>query len=431
MCVVHVSRGCARGSAATIRNDPESTLRRTNENARVGWGQGGRRASSGSRRSTRAECRGLVATIMRGACRAQRAARRGVCSPAQRGSCSASWSRSAWSVRRCAASSGARNSFSTLLPIARSSPSASLPAGVRLTRWRRRSSGSRLRSTRPLLLELVEEADEVAAVVAERVGDLALRLARALVEQREHRVVLRRRARSARTRHRRVLDHEAEPLEQERVLRSTPGAVPDGGCGGHGSVRWSCSLSSVAQPSMVACYRCLLPRLKGTIDHVIHIADTSTTGAALERARADRHRAVHGHPRRRDRERRAAVDQDRPRLLAGEPAVGRSRPTRSSSAARCCSAAGSATCSAAGASSSPGSAVFSASSLLCGLAWSEASLIAFRALQGLGGALLAPAALALLMTTFAEGRERNRRARHLRRGLRQRRRRRRPARRRC
>src|SRR5213593_3477123 len=51
--------------------------------------------------------------------------------------------------------------------------------------------------------------------------------------------------------------------------------------------------------------------------------------------------------------------------------------------------------------------VFAASSLLCGLAWSEASLIAFRALQGLGGALLAPAALSLLMTTFAECRERN------------------------
>jgi EmrB/QacA subfamily drug resistance transporter len=52
--------------------------------------------------------------------------------------------------------------------------------------------------------------------------------------------------------------------------------------------------------------------------------------------------------------------------------------------------------------------LFAASSLLCGLAWSEASLIAFRAIQGLGGALLAPAALSLLMTTFAEGRERNR-----------------------
>src|SRR5919201_353441 len=51
--------------------------------------------------------------------------------------------------------------------------------------------------------------------------------------------------------------------------------------------------------------------------------------------------------------------------------------------------------------------LFSVSSLLCGIAWSESSLIAFRALQGLGGALLAPAALSLLMTTFAEGRERN------------------------
>jgi len=54
-----------------------------------------------------------------------------------------------------------------------------------------------------------------------------------------------------------------------------------------------------------------------------------------------------------------------------------------------------------------GLAVFGLSSLLCGLAWSEGSLIAFRAVQGLGGAMLAPAALALLMTTFAEGRERN------------------------
>jgi EmrB/QacA subfamily drug resistance transporter len=54
-----------------------------------------------------------------------------------------------------------------------------------------------------------------------------------------------------------------------------------------------------------------------------------------------------------------------------------------------------------------GLALFAASSLLCGLAWSEGSLIAFRGVQGLGGALLAPAALSLLMTTFSEGRERN------------------------
>jgi EmrB/QacA subfamily drug resistance transporter len=54
-----------------------------------------------------------------------------------------------------------------------------------------------------------------------------------------------------------------------------------------------------------------------------------------------------------------------------------------------------------------GIAVFTVSSLLSGLAWSEASLIVFRAAQGLGGALLAPAALSILMTTFREGRERN------------------------
>ena len=42
-----------------------------------------------------------------------------------------------------------------------------------------------------------------------------------------------------------------------------------------------------------------------------------------------------------------------------------------------------------------------------GLPGRRTSLIAFRALQGLGGALLAPAALSLLVTTFAEGRERN------------------------
>jgi EmrB/QacA subfamily drug resistance transporter len=54
-----------------------------------------------------------------------------------------------------------------------------------------------------------------------------------------------------------------------------------------------------------------------------------------------------------------------------------------------------------------GVALFSVSSLLSGLAWSAGSLIVFRALQGLGGALLAPAALSILMTTFREGRERN------------------------
>ena len=54
-----------------------------------------------------------------------------------------------------------------------------------------------------------------------------------------------------------------------------------------------------------------------------------------------------------------------------------------------------------------GVALFTVSSLLSGLAWSEGSLIAFRGLQGLSGALLSPAALSIVVTTFREGRERN------------------------
>jgi EmrB/QacA subfamily drug resistance transporter len=51
--------------------------------------------------------------------------------------------------------------------------------------------------------------------------------------------------------------------------------------------------------------------------------------------------------------------------------------------------------------------IFTTASLLNGLAWSEGSLITFRAIQGLGAALLSPAALSILTTTFEEGRERN------------------------
>src|SRR6187399_1004367 len=54
-----------------------------------------------------------------------------------------------------------------------------------------------------------------------------------------------------------------------------------------------------------------------------------------------------------------------------------------------------------------GLAVFTVFSLLDGLAWSEGSLITFRALQGLGAAMLSPAALSILTTTFREGKDRN------------------------
>jgi EmrB/QacA subfamily drug resistance transporter len=51
--------------------------------------------------------------------------------------------------------------------------------------------------------------------------------------------------------------------------------------------------------------------------------------------------------------------------------------------------------------------VFGAASLLSGLAWSDGALIGSRALQGLGSAIISPAALSILTTTFREGRERN------------------------
>ena len=54
-----------------------------------------------------------------------------------------------------------------------------------------------------------------------------------------------------------------------------------------------------------------------------------------------------------------------------------------------------------------GLALFSGASLACGLATSEATLIAARAIQGVGAAIISPAALSILMTTFDEGAERN------------------------
>ncbi|HEX7254703.1 MAG TPA: MFS transporter [Gaiellaceae bacterium] len=54
-----------------------------------------------------------------------------------------------------------------------------------------------------------------------------------------------------------------------------------------------------------------------------------------------------------------------------------------------------------------GTIVFSVASLLSGLAWSDDALIIARAFQGLGAAIITPAALSILTTTFTEGRERN------------------------
>src|ERR1700741_3642484 len=46
-----------------------------------------------------------------------------------------------------------------------------------------------------------------------------------------------------------------------------------------------------------------------------------------------------------------------------------------------------------------GIAVFTLASLMAGLAWSEPSLISARAFQGLGAAIITPAALSILSTT--------------------------------
>jgi EmrB/QacA subfamily drug resistance transporter len=50
---------------------------------------------------------------------------------------------------------------------------------------------------------------------------------------------------------------------------------------------------------------------------------------------------------------------------------------------------------------------FTLASLLCGLAWSPEALIAARAIQGVGAAVMTPTALSILMTTFPDGTERN------------------------
>ena len=108
----------------------------------------------------------------------------------------------------------------------------------------------------------------------------------------------------------------------------------------------------------------LLSRLNDYGGQIVHSHHEHTP---LERTGTDRHRPVHGHPRRRDRQRRAPLDQARSRVLATRTCSGSSRPTRSSSAERCSSAAASPTCSDGGGCSSPGCSCFAASSLLCRL----------------------------------------------------------------
>src|SRR5438309_6005999 len=52
--------------------------------------------------------------------------------------------------------------------------------------------------------------------------------------------------------------------------------------------------------------------------------------------------------------------------------------------------------------------LFAVASLLCAVASSRGLLVGARALQGIGGAVMSPATLAIIMTSFAEGPERHR-----------------------
>jgi EmrB/QacA subfamily drug resistance transporter len=54
-----------------------------------------------------------------------------------------------------------------------------------------------------------------------------------------------------------------------------------------------------------------------------------------------------------------------------------------------------------------GIALFAGASFVCGISQSEGMLLVARGCQGLGGALVSPAALSIILTTFAEGSDRN------------------------
>ena len=92
-------------------------------------------------------------------------------------------SRSAWSVLRSAGPSGSRNSSSIALTMARKRTSWRLPAGVRVTRWRRRSLGSRRRSISPPSSRVSRRPTSWLRVEPQGVGDRRLRFACAFSDE--------------------------------------------------------------------------------------------------------------------------------------------------------------------------------------------------------------------------------------------------------
>ena len=140
--------------------------------------------------------------------------------------------------------------------------------------------------------------------------------------------------------------------------------------------------------------------------------------------------AVHAHHRRLDRERRAADDRARPAISRIRACSGSRAHTRSRSAGSCCSAGACADLLGRRRLFMVGLALFTIASLACGFANTNNLLIAARAVQGLGGAMIAPGGALDPLDDVRRGRGAQQGARRLGRRLGRRRRRGRAARRR-
>ena len=115
-------------------------------------------------------------------------------------------------------------------------------------------------------------------------------------------------------------------------------------------------------------------------------------------------RAADGDPRHDHRQRRAAEHRAGPALLGHQPVLGAQRLRPRRSAACSCSAAGRATSSAGAGSSSPASPCSRWRRWPAAWPPQPGLLIAARALQGVGGAIASPAALALVVSALPGGR---------------------------
>ena len=105
---------------------------------------------------------------------------------------------------------------------------------------------------KPALLELVEQPDQLPAVITERVGDRALVLARPFAEHDQDRVVVRVKARLLVRLHRPLLGRKAEALEQESGRRDELLGKPRNRCGGRCGEACSAHARNVSAPK-----RCL------------------------------------------------------------------------------------------------------------------------------------------------------------------------------